>query len=230
MNEHSENSRAETSATRSIAMSSDADGAVALDAHLARWQTAGAIATKSRAVHPNDAAEYFEVLMKMCEAEAQRLPPETGPGVVHEFKAIHLQMLLGRVQDAIMRLVQLIPAAQSPAVYLLLAEAHLRNNDAHGAFDTLNLMEQVHPGLAETNLLHAIILITLCQADKARGMLREAVRRKPDLILAWRILIRLELAEDNRMEAVQLLHEALKHNPNDQRVAELQHGLDHSSA
>ena len=126
----------------------------------------------------------------------------------------------------------LVADSPLPALYLLLAEAQMRNNDMPAAFDTLAILEQQHPEVAEKDLLHGILLHELGRNDEARDMLFQAVQRKPELILAWRMLMQISMADDNVVEAVRIFQEALKYSAGQPAFLSLQHYLhqDHHAA
>lgn len=164
-----------------------------------------------RTMRADEEVEYFEIVKTSLGEGAFPLPYVERQRLAEQLKTIRCQMQQGCVQKAIAELQVLVAESQVPAVYLLLAEAQMRNNEMPAAFDTLAVLEQQHPDLAEKDLLQGIFLFELGRNDEARLILHQAIQRKPGLVLAWRILMHLAVEEDNLTEAVRIFQDALKH-------------------
>ena len=173
----------------------------------------------------DEAVEYFEVIAKTFEENAHHLPQAERQGFMQRLRAIQRQLMQGCVDGAIAAALELAEQTHAPAAYLQLAEAQMRNSDAAAALTTLTLLDQLHPAMAEKDLLLGRLLLDLQRYDEAQNILHRAVERKPGLVPAWKILMELSLAEDNHLKAVQLFQEALQHNRGNSHLLALQHCL-----
>ena len=105
-----------------------------------------------------------------------------------------LQMDLGRIRsgnydDAVSSLTQLIRETQSPAAYLLLAEARVRMGQGDLAMVTLDVLGYVEPQFVEARLVKGLILCEQGAMTEAREALQSVFRVKPSIPPTWQTLM-----------------------------------------
>ena len=85
----------------------------------------------------------------------------------------------------------LIGQTQSPAAYMLLAEAHVRQGDIGLALTTLDVLSYMEPGFTEGVLMRGLVECEYGTAAEARSTLRAVVESRPSFLAAWKALIAL---------------------------------------
>lgn len=169
-----------------------------------------------------EAAELLSVIEAAVDGFSQQLPQtlrrHIGGGVRH----IHSELMQGRGADAIAESRAIAELTDLPAAHLLLAWVLLETNQPLSALAALFDLEQFQAEMAEADLIKGLILCTLDRRAEARSALQRAVQRKPELVPAWKLLIKMAVEEENHNAAFLVFLEALRHSLRHPKLLALQ--------
>ncbi len=174
-----------------------------------------------------EAVEVMSAIEAVIEEHSAALPEAMRRHVRTVLRHAQDEIEQGRGTDAVVEARAVAELTRMPAAYLLLAWVLLQSRQPLSALAALFDLEQLQVEVAEMHMLKGLIFYALNRRAEARTALQLAVQRKPNLLQAWRLLIKMVVEAENSNAAFLVFMQALQHSTRHPKLLSLQACLRH---